>query len=119
MGVLYVNGAVVQSQNLGIFTPQTSYPLYFGIRISDTSEYHFQGEMDEMSVYSRVLSPSEIHAVFAAGDAGKCLTVMPPLITVQPTNEMITAGGTAVFSVTAMGTAPLSYQWLWSGSTKG
>jgi len=34
-----------------------------------------------------------------------------PTITVQPANQTVTAGQTATFSVTATGTAPLSYQW--------
>jgi len=34
-----------------------------------------------------------------------------PSITTQPTNQTVTAGQTATFSVTATGTAPLSYQW--------
>ena len=40
------------------------------------------------------------------------LTVnLPPSITTQPSSVTITAGQTATFSVTATGTAPLSYQW--------
>jgi len=35
----------------------------------------------------------------------------PPLLVSQPTNQVVTAGGTAVFSVTALSTPPLSYQW--------
>ncbi|MCB0748063.1 MAG: hypothetical protein KDC90_11435, partial [Ignavibacteriae bacterium] len=34
-----------------------------------------------------------------------------PIITVQPTDKYILTGQTATFSVTATGTAPLSYQW--------
>lgn len=34
-----------------------------------------------------------------------------PTITVQPTNQTVTASQTANFTVTATGTAPLSYQW--------
>jgi hypothetical protein len=34
-----------------------------------------------------------------------------PSITVQPVNQTVTATGTAMFSVTATGTPPLSYQW--------
>src|SRR5271170_6062664 len=34
-----------------------------------------------------------------------------PMITAQPTNQTVTAGGTATFTVVAAGTAPLSYQW--------
>jgi hypothetical protein len=34
-----------------------------------------------------------------------------PSITTQPTNQTVTAGQTATFSVVATGTAPLAYQW--------
>ncbi|MBM3931298.1 MAG: hypothetical protein FJ336_08520, partial [Sphingomonadales bacterium] len=35
----------------------------------------------------------------------------PPLITTQPVNQTVSVGGNASFSVTATGTALLSYQW--------
>jgi Immunoglobulin domain/PQQ-like domain len=35
----------------------------------------------------------------------------PPSITTQPTNQTVTAGQTATFTVTATGASPLSYQW--------
>ncbi|HEY3855731.1 MAG TPA: immunoglobulin domain-containing protein [Verrucomicrobiae bacterium] len=38
-----------------------------------------------------------------------------PQITVPPSSQTITAGGTVIFTVTATGTAPLQYQWLWGG----
>src|SRR6266850_1679362 len=37
--------------------------------------------------------------------------VVLPSITAQPANQTVTAGQTATFSVTAAGTAPLTYQW--------
>ena len=43
-------------------------------------------------------------------------TPVAPTITVQPADRTVTAGQTATFSVTATGTAPLSYQWQ-KGST--
>ena len=49
------------------------------------------------------------------------LTVNPapvaPSITTQPSSVTITAGQTATFSVTATGTAPLSYQWKKNGTS--
>src|SRR6266576_538068 len=39
-----------------------------------------------------------------------------PSITSQPVSQIITAGQTATFSVTASGTAPLSYQWNKNGT---
>src|SRR5208283_2880784 len=35
-----------------------------------------------------------------------------PAITTQPSNQAVTVGQTATFSVAATGTAPLGYQWL-------
>src|SRR4029078_1424676 len=46
------------------------------------------------------------------------LTVnVPPSITAQPANVTVNAGATATFTVTATGTAPLSYQWSRNGNT--
>jgi invasion protein IalB len=42
-----------------------------------------------------------------------------PLIVSQPVSQSITAGQTATFSVTASGTAPLSYQWYKNGAAVG
>ncbi len=40
----------------------------------------------------------------------------PPLITVPPSNQVVALGQTAVFTVTATGFAPLSYQWQFNGT---
>ena len=42
--------------------------------------------------------------------------VVAPTITANPSNVTVTAGASASFSVTASGTAPLSYQWQKGGS---
>ena len=43
--------------------------------------------------------------------------VVKPTITTQPKSQTVTVGGSATFSVTANGTAPLSYQWYKNGVT--
>src|SRR5580704_1432336 len=43
-------------------------------------------------------------------------TVAPPTITTAPGNQTATAGQTATFTVVAVGTAPLSYQWQKNGT---
>src|SRR6266481_3419928 len=40
----------------------------------------------------------------------------PPTIVTPPANQTVTAGQTATFSITASGTAPLSYQWQENGA---
>jgi sugar lactone lactonase YvrE len=43
--------------------------------------------------------------------------VFPPSITSQPTNQAVYPGGDATFSVAALGSPPLNYQWLFNGDT--
>ena len=66
---LYLNGTNVASQNLGVFTPLTTYNLVLGSR---PSSYYFNGLMDEMSLYSMALSADQIQAIYDAGNGGKC-----------------------------------------------
>ena len=49
-------------------------PLYIGARSLGPSPLYFSGAMDEVTIYSRALTPAEIQAIFAAGSAGKCKT---------------------------------------------
>src|SRR5438270_791773 len=42
-----------------------------------------------------------------------------PAITTQPASQMVTAGQTATFTVTATGTAPVSFQWQSNGTAIG
>ena len=44
------------------------------------------------------------------------VTFSPPVITVQPAGQTLVVGGTAVFSVTAVGDLPFSYQWQVNGT---
>ena len=60
------------------------------------------------------------NAVSSVTSNSATLTVNPapvaPAITAQPAAQTVTAGQTASFSVTASGTAPLSYQWKKNGT---
>jgi Immunoglobulin I-set domain len=77
---------------------------------------------------SRVLPCAVVAAVFLAGcgggSGGSATTPTSPTpptatavtITVPPADQTVTAGQTATFSVTATGTAPITYQWQKNGS---
>lgn len=43
------------------------------------------------------------------------VVLVPPAILAQPLNQTVSPGSNATFSVTATGTAPLSYQWRFEG----
>jgi Concanavalin A-like lectin/glucanases superfamily/Fibronectin type III domain len=81
--VIYVNGVLVQTSNLGIFTPRTNLQLNFGARpVTDGgctgSGCFFGGRLDEVELFNRALTQPEIQAIFNAGSAGKCRTCTPP-----------------------------------------
>ena len=68
---------------------------------------------DDRAVFTVVVS----NGAGSATSNPASLTVMEvPVITTQPTVEPITAGQTAMFSVTAKGTPPLIYQWKKGGT---
>jgi hypothetical protein len=68
---LFVNGVEVASRVRpnGIFPTVSN--AYFGREDSNEQRF-FNGLVDELSVYSRALSQSEIQAIVNAGTAGKC-----------------------------------------------
>ena len=75
---LYVDGQVVYSfttntptNNLGSLT--NTAPLQIG-RHQVFGTTGFPGEIDEIEVFHRVLTPTEITALYAAGSGGKCKT---------------------------------------------
>src|SRR5207253_6083338 len=45
--------------------------------------------------------------------------LVAPTITTQPASQTVSTGQTATFTVTATGTAPLSYQWQKNGTAIG
>ncbi|MEO6569402.1 MAG: Ig-like domain-containing protein, partial [Opitutaceae bacterium] len=60
---MYKNGVLIKEQMVGVFTPQTAQPLYFG--------QNFQGALDEITLYSRALTLAEVQAIYQAGSSGK------------------------------------------------
>jgi hypothetical protein len=80
----------------------------FGNYSENLSYGPYSGLLDEVSIYNRALSGAEIAALYNAGTVGKC---KPPLITSQPQNQVGYWGKSVTFTVTVLGSPPLSYQW--------
>lgn len=75
---IFINGTLKQTVNLGIFTPRTSPNFYIGYRPPNAPSMggtSFYGLIDEPSLYNRVLSATEIQAIYSAASAGKCATI--------------------------------------------
>jgi len=80
----------------------------------DNLDDGFFGTIDEVQVFNRALSLTEIQSIYNASSI--CTTPLAPQITGQPTNQSVLVGDAASFRVSASGTAPLSYQWLFNGT---
>jgi len=116
LAAMYINGNRVAQTNLGIFTPQTSFPFYVGVRPSGPFQnIYFPGVIDELSLYARALSQAEFQAIHAAGTAGKCATPQPLAINSHPQGATVQESNNVTFTVVAQGTAPLQYQWYFEG----
>lgn len=111
---LYLDGVLDSTSGLAV-TFSFSMPMAIGAE-GDTSNSSFLGMIDELSVFNRELTSTEIQAAYNAGTAGKCASPFPPSFVTQPTNLTVTAGEYAAFTVLAAGSAPLTYQWVFNGS---
>jgi len=117
VAVLYFNGNAVTQTNLGTFTPLTTGDLCLGLQtlISPPPPPILpSGALDEVSLYSRALTASEIRFLMLSRSAGKCKD--PPAIVSQPLSLRVNQGGNATFSVTASGNPLLRYQWRRNGT---
>jgi hypothetical protein len=116
--VLYLNGQVIAQTNIGSFTPYTSSDMYVGWRPSGPfTPLRFTGAIDELSLYNRALSLNEIAAIYNASNLGKCVAPTPPAFVAQPVDQTTGLGGTVTFAATVEGTPPLTYQWLFAGTS--
>lgn len=76
---------------------------------------YFKGQIDEVDIFNRALSASEIQAIYAAGGAGKCEPTGGLVINTQPASQTAYIGDSATFTVVATGQPPMSYQWRFNG----
>ena len=118
---IYTNGflaAQITTTNrpFGNLIPTASPGIGIGNVNDGFNNFPFEGEIDDLGLYNRALSAIEIQSIYNAGSAGKCLDSVPPTITSQPVNQTVTGGNNANFSVTAIGTPPLLYQWRFYGT---
>ncbi len=110
--VFYVDGTAytVPAYNT---TYTFSTPVAIGAR-GDNLTASFLGAIDELAVYNRALSASEIQSIYNASNAGKC--AIPPAIVSQPESQTAPVGARVTFTVVAFGSSPLSYQWRRNGT---
>jgi hypothetical protein len=109
---LYTNGQFAAHAPVNFPQDYGNQPLYFGSSGQPAYDSKLKGQLDEISIYDRALSPPEIAAIFAAGAAAKC---KEPNIISQPQSAAVPLGASTNFTVLATEFSPLSYQWRFNG----
>ena len=109
---LYVNGQLEGQAHVGFPQSYGDFPLYFGTTAQPAWDHKLAGDLDEVALYDRALSPSRIAASYSSPAEGKC----KPRVVQQPQSQTTKAGTDVVFEVTALGAGPLGYQWQFNGA---
>jgi len=106
----------VQFQNFASPIDYDGHPFQIGADIENgTPSYFFGGLIDEVALFNRALSASEVADIYNAGSAGMC--TVPLAITSQPRSILVNAYDNVSFVVTATGTSKLNYQWFVNGNS--
>ena len=141
--VRFSSTGVIDVRNGGSFTAATSYPYTAGTQyafqlvinpatkrysvfvtapggtqVQLASNYAFRSSQSGVSSLNNwaTYSKGGTETVCNMTITNATSSVTAPTITTQPASKTVTAGQTAAFSVTASGTAPLTYQWAENGS---
>jgi hypothetical protein len=109
-GKLYIDGVLDETDFAYTRVPTTLNQTALGTIVRSTLAPFFTGALDEVAVWNRVLTYSEIQDIFSVGVPGP-VGDTPPEITQHPASQSIFTRGRATFRFVATGTAPLTAQW--------
>jgi Concanavalin A-like lectin/glucanases superfamily len=117
-----VASATVSATGFESLTDSSLMPNQTLVGGSGPGAYSGSAAMDDLGIWSRSLTSSEILAIYAQGLKGQPLTTavagsaVKPVITAQPKGTTIVSGFGTSISVGASGTAPLIYRWFKDGT---
>jgi hypothetical protein len=117
---LYINGVLAETgpgmTNYPDITDRMAYG--FSIGSDHNAQSQIRGTIDEVYTFDCPLTAHEVATGFPGygGYPGTNENPAPSILT-QPSSQTVNDGGSATFSVTAIGAPPLSYQWSFSGTT--
>jgi hypothetical protein len=76
-------------------------------------DYYFNGIVDEVAYYPRVLTDQQILDHYNMARFG---LASPPVVSLNPTNQIVIVGGDGTIVGTVGGTPPVTNQWWFNGS---
>jgi hypothetical protein len=84
----------------------TNFFVIGGDAFGGTGGTNFYGQIDEVAIFDKALSAAQIAQQYFS------TIPSPPIIVVQPQGANVFEGADVILSVQAVGSGPLSYQWL-------
>jgi hypothetical protein len=109
----YVNGEPVGTVAFAGAALPSSAPFQLGYNAVGTTYEAVNGDLAEAAFYNQALTAAQILEHYSVGMFS---THTAPMIVQQPASQTAAAGSSPVFSVTAQGSVPLSYQWSKAGA---
>jgi glucose/arabinose dehydrogenase len=107
---LYVNGTLdITAPSSTTAIPHYASNLFIG-NMNNPYSPTFAGLLDDVRIFRSALGAGDIQNVMNGPEISGA-----PIISQQPTSPTVSDGQPAMFSVTATGEAPLSYQWQRNG----
>ncbi len=112
--VLYIDGQALATGTAPTFSFGANDPLRFGV-MTDGFWTPYNGLLDEVQVFNRALSATEVQAIFGAGAGGliKGVRVLSPHLVITGFASPTTAGTAGTFTVTvqdAFGSTATGYR---------
>ncbi len=125
-GHIYIDGTLLATaSNPLIGTITTSTCTYARIGATNTGpghcsstnlpESHFKGLIDEVEIFNRALTASEIQSIYNAGSAGKCKECTPPEVSITG-NESICPNTADIYEANTNAANP-TFAWSVTGGT--
>jgi hypothetical protein len=113
----YVNGQLVSSAiGTGYLADNGSDGMIGAVPNAGFPPYSpWLGGVDQVAFYTNALTANQVSNDFAVGINSFSVRPMSPLIATQPGSETNFSGTEVTFSVVAVGTPPLYYQWTRQG----
>jgi len=106
---LYIDGQLDSTFNYAHGTTPIDTTSLAAIVRAAVGNY-FAGALDEVSVWERALTQAEVQSIMTSGIQTP-VPPFPPQIIVQPQSSTNVEGENVTFSVAAIGTHPLNFQW--------
>jgi hypothetical protein len=112
---LYVNGGLLAETDTALrpllaLDAASEPAIGIGNHGGTLHNFPFTGLIDNIALYSRALNSNE---VWLLSHSAKCY--MPPVVTVQPTNQTLDAGATLFLAVDYIAEGPTYTQWRFNG----